>query len=315
LPTETSTTRVSDSVRMQNSKATKAAALGRAANKLKRELYRLPAVRVVRGYAYHQALEAHALRLPPLDPLDLPPYQAMRTEGTYVTPVDALRLPGTGEMLAACDELADELRATPLDGQNAPRLPIHRLMDFPEIYLWGLDRRLLEFIENYVGLPIRYHGADLRREVADGKLNDVRQWHVDAEDWRMFKIILYLNDVQPGGGPFQYLPRALTIETAGRLHYGSGFVTDDEMAAVLPPSRWVECLAKSHTAIMADTCKVFHRAQPPRTADRYSITFSWTSTTAVKAYPTQPLTEQAVAYILAHTDERQRACVTLPARN
>jgi hypothetical protein len=299
---------------MLKRKATKGDVLGRAANKLKREFYRLPAVRVVRGYEYHQALEAHALRLPPLDPIDLPLYLALRAEGAYVTPVETLRLPGTSEMLAACDKLAGELRAMPLgNGQNAPRLPIHRLMDFPEIYMWGLDRRLLDFIENYVGLPIRYHGADLRREVADGKLNDVRQWHIDAEDQRMFKIILYLNDVQPGGGPFQYLPRSLTIETARRLHYGSGFVTDDEMSAVLPASQWIECLAKSHTACMADTCKVFHRAQPPRSADRYSITFSWTSTTAVKAYPTMPLSDAAVAYIQAHTDERQRA--VLPVRS
>jgi hypothetical protein len=200
----------------------------------------------------------------------------------------------------------------PLEGQNAPRLPLHRLMDFPEIYMWGLDRRLLDFIENYVGLPIRYHGADIRREVADGKVNDVRQWHIDAEDQRMFKIILYLNDVEVGGGPFQYLPRALTIETARRLHYGSGFVTDEAMSAVLPPSEWIECLAKAHSAVMADTCKIFHRAQPPRTRDRYSITFSWTSTSAVKAYPTMPISDEAFSYIHAHTDERQRAC--LPVR-
>ena len=65
---------------------------------------------------------------------------------------------------------------------------------------------------------------------------------------------------------------------------------------------------------MADTCKVFHRAQPPRTSDRYSITYSWTSTTAVKSYPTMPLSEEAQAYIRAHTDPRQKACVALPAR-
>jgi hypothetical protein len=294
---------------------TKRDVLGRAANKVKREFYRLPAVRVLRGYEYHQALEAYALRLPPLDPVDLPFYQALRTEGAHLTPVESLALPGTREMLAACDELALELRARPLDGENAPRLPVHRLMDFPQIYMWGLAPRLLDFIENYVGLPIRYHGADLRREIADGKLNDVRQWHIDAEDRRMFKIILYLNDVLPGGGPFQYLPRELTIETARRLRYGSGFVTDAAMSAVLPPSRWNECLAKSHSAIMADTCKVFHRAQPPRSADRYSITFSWTSTTAVKLYPTMPLSDQAVAYILAHTDARQRACLPARAQN
>ena len=237
--------------------------LARAANKLKRELHRLPAVRAVLGYEYLQALEDHALRLPPLDAGLLPFFHALRKDGAYVTPVESLRLPGTREMLAACDTLAAELRALPLNGENAPRLPVQRLMQLPEIYLWGLDSRLLDFIENYIGLPIRYHGADLRREIADGKLTDVRQWHVDAEDRRMFKIILYLNDVLPGGGPFQYIPRAVTIETARRLRYGSGFVPDDTMSTVLPSARWIECLAKSHSAIMADTCKVFHRAQPP----------------------------------------------------
>ena len=125
-------------------------------------------------------------------------------------------MPGTGSMLSACGLLVQELRG-PANGGNAPRLPLHRLMDFPEIYMWGLNQRLLGVVENYIGLPIRYHGADLRREFNDGKLNDVRQWHVDAEDRRMFKIIVYLNDVLPGGGPFQYLPKGVTAETARRL--------------------------------------------------------------------------------------------------
>ncbi len=287
-------------------------ALERAANKLKREIFRLPAVRIYRGYEYHEALETHAMRLPPLDPKDLATVEELRKVGASITAVESLGFPGTTEMLAACAVLARELRGKPLDGSNAPRLPIHRLMDFPNVYMWGLDERLLNLIENYVGLPIRYHGADLRREVADGKTNDVRQWHVDAEDRRMFKIIIYLNDVQAGGGPFQYLPRAETQEAVRRLRYGSGFVSDEAMGWTVPRSRWVECLGSSHTAIVADTCKIFHRAQPPRKADRLSITFSWTSTTAVKTYPSMPLSDEAWAYIQAHTGERQRAC--LPER-
>jgi hypothetical protein len=252
------------------------------------------------------------MHLPALDPQDLPKVEALRREGVCIAAADSLGFPGTAEMLASCEKLAGELRARPLNGGNAPRLPNHRLMDFPEIYMWGLGERLLSVVENYIGLPIRYHGADLRREVADGVLNDVRQWHIDAEDRRMFKIILYLNDVQSGGGPFQYLPRGVSAETARRLRYSSGFVTDDTLRTAIPESRWVECLAASRTAILADTCKIFHRAQPARAADRYSITFSWTSTTAVKTYPSMPLTDDAVAYILAHTGERQRAC--LPPR-
>jgi hypothetical protein len=292
--------------------------LERAANKLKREIYRLPAVRVYRGYEYHEALEAHALRLPRLAAADLPVLEALRREGAYVAPVESLGLAGTDAMLRGCATLVDELRAQKTGGNgtgnahNAPRLPINRLMDFPEIYLWGLDERLLDLVENYVGLPIVYHGADIRREMADGQQNDVRQWHIDAEDWRMFKIILYLNDVVAGGGPFQYIPRATTVDTARRLGYSSGFVTDDTMATVLPRDRWVECVAKSHSAVMADTCKIFHRAQPPRTAERYSITFSFTSNVAVKSYPSTPMTDATHALVLSRTNARQRSC--LPAR-
>jgi hypothetical protein len=300
--------------------------LTRAANKLKREVYRLPAIRVYRAYEYHEALEAHALRLPSLDPGDLGRLEGLRRDGVVIVPVESLGLPGTQEMLAACETLAGELRAMARNGEsassrsnvtvmqeNAPRLSIERVMRLPEIYLWGLGERLLSLIENYVGLPIRYHGADLRREIADGKPNDVRQWHIDAEDHRMFKIILYLNDVEPGGGPFEYIPRATTIETAKRLRYSSGFVKDDDMDAALPRARWVQALGKARTACLADTCKIFHRAQPARDRDRYSITYSWTSTTAIKTYPTMPLSEENWAYIMSHTNERQRVC--LPPRS
>jgi hypothetical protein len=288
--------------------------LSRAANKLKRELYRLPGVRVYRGYAYLEALEAHALRLPPLDPVDLPIVRALRRDGALMIPVESLELPGTQAMLAAGAELAQELRAMPSNGADAPRLPSHRLMERPEIYLWGLSPRLLDLVENYVGLPIRYHGADLRREVANGKPTDVRQWHVDTEDWRMFKVILYLNDVEPGGGPFEYLPRERTLAAVERIGYGSGFVSDEAMSAEVPRSQWIEALGGARSALVADTCRVFHRAQPPRRADRYSITFSWTSTTAVKSYPSAPLSEEAYAYVLSQTHERQRACLPVRAR-
>lgn len=292
---------------------TRQAFLNRAANRLKRELFRLPAVRIYRAYEYHEALERHALRLPSLDPRDLPTLEALRRDGAYLTPIESLGLPGTNEMLAACDKLVSELRALPANGDNAPRLPIQRVMEFPEIYMWGLGVRLLDFVENYLGLPTRYHGMDLRREIADGRTTEVRQWHVDAEDHRMFKIILYLNDVEVGGGPFEYLPRPLTIQAVKALRYGSGFVRDEDLAAVVPTSQWVACVAKARTAAIADTCHVFHRAQPAQKNDRYSITYSWTSTTAVKTYPSTPISDQAYSYIMAHTGERQRAC--MPPRN
>ena len=285
----------------------------RAANKLKREFLRIPPVRVLQDSAYLQALEAHVIDLPPLDPRDLPILEGLRRDGVHIVPVESLDLPTTKPMLKALDVLVSELRALHPNGNNAPRLPLTRLMEFPEVYLWGLDERLLNLVENHIGLPIRYHGADLRREIADGAWTDVRQWHVDAEDHRMFKVIMYLNDVAPGGGPFNYISRRETVDAVHKLNYGSGFVADDTVASVVPRDRWLEALGKSRSAVFADTCKVFHRAQPPTKVERYSITFSWTSTTPVKTYPTMPLTDEARAAILGKVNARQRS--VLPERD
>src|SRR6185295_11795761 len=119
-----------------------------------------------------------------------------------------------------------------------------RMQEFPEIYLWGLNERLLSLVENYIGLPIRYHGVDVRREICDGRPNDVRQWHIDAEDHRMFRVIIYLNDVAADGGPFEYIRRELTVGAVQKLGYGSGFVTDRDMARVVPRAEWVQATAK-----------------------------------------------------------------------
>lgn len=287
--------------------------LSRVANKLKREVLRLPGVRVLRGYAHLEALEAHSLRLPSLDPRDLPALEGLRRTGVHAVPIDSLGFPETAPALAALDKLVTELREMPMGGDNQPRISAKRLMDFPEIYLWGINERLLNLVENYIGLPVWYHGVDVRREVADGKSSDVRQWHMDAEDRRMFRAIVYLNEVQPGGGPFEYISREQSARAARKLHYGSGFVTDPEMTGVIPPSQWVQVTAKAYSAVFADTCSVFHRAQPARILDRYSITFSWTSRTPLKTYPTPPLSDTARAYVTSRTNERQRSA--LPGRS
>jgi hypothetical protein len=283
--------------------------LGRVANKLKRELLRMPGMRVLHLYGHLEALEAHSTRLPPLDPRDLPVLEGLRKRGVHVVPLDTLGFAETPGALTALNTLVGELRALPSNGDNAPRLSFKRLMDFPEIYLWGVGERLLSLVENYIGLPIRYHGADLRREIADGRSSDVRQWHIDTEDHRMFKVIVYLNDVESGGGPFEYVPREQTLTAAKKLHYGSGFVADYAMARVLPRSEWIEATAQAYSASFADTCRVFHRAQAPRTKDRYSVTYSWTSTTPVKTYPTMPLPDDAYKFIASRVNDRQRAVI------
>jgi hypothetical protein len=185
-------------------------------------------------------------------------------------------------------------------------------MDFPDVYLWGLNERILSLVENYVGLPIRYHGVDVRREIADGRPNDVRLFHIDTEDHRMFRVIIYLNDVDQGEGPFEYIPREDTVGAVRKLHYGSGFVSDPDMDRVVPKSRWRQATAKARWGAFADTCRVFHRAQAPRTKDRYSASITWTSTTPIKSYPSTPLSDSLYSFLQSRINQRQMS--VLPAR-
>jgi hypothetical protein len=281
-------------------------------SKLKREALRLPGFRQARGYAHHAALEAHSTRLPALDPRDLPILEALRRTGAQVVAVEEMGLARTPALFAVADTLVAELKAMPTNGDNAPRLPFARLMSFPDVYMWGLEERLLNLIENYIGLPIRYHGIDVRREVADGAASDVRQWHIDTEDHRLFRIIMYLNDVEAGGGPFEYIPREQTVQAVAKLRYGSGFVKDDAMQTAVARTNWIQATARARCAAFADTCRVFHRAQAPTKTERYSITFSWMSTTPVKTYPSTPLPNDVYALVVSQTNERQRA--VLPPR-
>jgi hypothetical protein len=176
-----------------------------------------------------------------------------------------------------------------------------------EMWQWGLREDVLDLAEGYLRLPAWYHGAELRRERADGRQDDVRQWHRDIEDHRMFKILVWVDDVAPMDGAFAWIPRDLTDSTARSLNYVSGFRTDREMAEVVDPSRWFEAAGPRWTAVLADTRNVFHRAGTPRHNDRYSVTFSWTSRWPFKTYPVEPVTTEQAANMRSGLNARQLA--------
>jgi hypothetical protein len=281
----------------------------RIANRLKREvMFRGPFRQITqRRHAAHIA--AHAPQLPQISDAAKGLVAELRTTGVLQRPIGELQIAGTDQLVAALTTLAGELRALAPSGNNAPRLPIARLLEFPEVYLWGLDERLLDMVENYIGLPVHYHGADLRREIADGVTNDVRQWHIDAEDHRMFKIIAYLNDVTEVGGPFEYMTRQESERAARSLRYVSGFVPDAAMERVMPRDHWRMATGPAFTANLADTCAVFHRAKPPTKIDRYSITFSWMSRVPMKTYASMPMAEETYDSLTRRLSSRQRGCV------
>jgi hypothetical protein len=173
-------------------------------------------------------------------------------------------------MVAAADRLCAELAAQPVEGAHFRDVPEDdRLLADPEPYLFTLSEPLLDFAESYIGLPVRYFGVSVKREIANAQLVGTRYFHKDPEDENVLKIIVYLNDVDVGTGPFQ----CLSAPDSAKVGKARGA----ELERIVPPSNWVTCLGPRLTANVCDTARCLHRASPPVTTDRYSITFSYVS--------------------------------------
>jgi hypothetical protein len=173
-------------------------------------------------------------------------------------------------MVAAADRMCAELAAQPAEGIHFRDVDDdERMLAEPEPYLFALSEPILDLAERYMGLPVRHFGVAVKREIANGALVGLRHFHVDPEDENVLKIILYLNDVDAGTGPFQ----CLSAPDSAKVGRARGV----ELERIVPPSNWVTCLGPRLTANVCDTARCLHRASPPLTTDRYSITFSYLS--------------------------------------
>jgi hypothetical protein len=152
--------------------------------------------------------------------------------------------------------------------------PVILAKDYPEVPLWGLQEPLLDLIENFIGSPLVCMGASLRRDLAIPDSSGTRRWHIDPNDRRYPKIILYLNDVYQDSGPFQYIPSFFHKELDE--FRGVKSVSMQEMVAQVSPEYWCSVYGRAGTVIFVDTANLFHRGAVPR-KERYTLFFSYTS--------------------------------------
>jgi len=149
------------------------------------------------------------------------------------------------------------------------------MINYPDLYMWGLEERLLNIAENYIGVPTAYCDVSLRKDLPDGIQSGPRQWHIDVEDRRILKAIIYLNDVNHDSGPFEYIPRPLTPPYRTLRH--GGYLSDQEVEQAVPAHHWKPCTGSSGTVIFTDTCNIFHHGRVPVANERYAVFFSYIS--------------------------------------
>ena len=282
-------------------------------HKLRRELYRIPALNAMKEQAHQRAIDSHAQFLPLLNKQERAIVERLKQEGTCIVSLDELKLSTTEHMITTAHHLASKLNQPQLNKLQKCEVEADKndFREFPKILLWALEPKLLNIIENYIGLPILYQGFNVRRSIADGQCSGIRRWHIDWEDRRTIKIIIYLKDVEIGGGPYEYIRKTVTAEAIKYLnYYNLGFLSDAQMHDAVSPVDWTACLGKQGSVVITDTSNVFHRAQPPTMKDRFSITFCYTSANPQVVWRSRKVSRQQWSLIDRQLSPRQKKCLT-----
>jgi hypothetical protein len=152
----------------------------------------------------------------------------------------------------------------------------------PSLFMWGLSEDLLDLAECHIGLPPRYLGVEVKREIvgpaAGRRHKAVRRWHLDHEDRRILKVIVYLSDVDSRSAPFGYVDLPTSEAVLSRRHHAYAPARLDEVVrAEVPPYKRIKVTGPRMTAIYVDTGRVLHRVFPPLESERYSVTFAFCS--------------------------------------
>jgi hypothetical protein len=264
---------------------------------------------------HDRALALHRDSLPQLSGIDLQIVEGLRRDGIFVTTLAALDLPGSDEMLAAGQALggafAREARSRSDEGADFTIVPPTSIASRPEIFAWGLNERLLDIVEAYLGVPVGYDGVNLIYTVADGKAVGPRCWHTDWEDQRTIKIGIYCNDVAAGGGPFQLIRRRDPYQ--GGTHGYRYILADDAMLAERIGTDYqrdlVSCEGPAGTVFFCETAEYFHRGQPAHRADRTALFHSYFARTPRHPFfcERSGLSRRQIADLARHLNARQRA--------
>lgn len=282
----------------------------RVANRAKRQVIaQVPPVRWAAESLHERRRRQWAGNLPPLRERGADLVSRLEAEAIVASTLDDFEVPGTEELKAALEPMIEPLAGRDPAGASTLRPSQEEMVGDLSLWHWGLQDRLLDVVENYLGVSPRYFGPEIRREVADSQAVGVRQWHRDSEDRRMLKILVWLNDVDELGGPFAYLPIVRSEEAVRSLSYVSGFVSEDRLHSIVPADEVRTVTGPKWTAFMADNTRLLHKATPPVARDRYSVTFTWSTRHPLKTIEPVPWTPYQADRITSGLSGRQLGCL------
>jgi hypothetical protein len=179
----------------------------------------------------------------------------------------------------------------------------------PEIYLAGMEAALLDLAETYIGQSCYYLACTLKCERPDARVFGTRHWHLDVEDERMLRVLVYLNDVDADGGPFEYLAPQATERFCTEAGYSRGYANEAFVRTSLSEADRKRSLGRAGSAVIFDGTRVLHRASLPTGRARYSLTFTYTSRRPKRIYRASRLGQDTKRAVDAIVGARERAAI------
>jgi hypothetical protein len=151
----------------------------------------------------------------------------------------------------------------------------------PELLLFGLNERLLGLAAAYLRVPVALCSVHLRRDIGTGAQVGTRLWHLDTEDVRVLRLLVYLTDVSLDTGPFEfipkcYAPRLRDLRVRALQSAGHDPITDEELAEHVSETHWAQVLGPAGTLLLADTATLFHHGKVHR-SERISVIYTYTT--------------------------------------
>ncbi len=150
---------------------------------------------------------------------------------------------------------------------------------------FALQKPILQIANAYFGMYtwLRYYNV-WHTFATKGPARESQLWHRDREDYFILKVFAYLSDVDDGAGPFTYAAGShckgkLRQEPSYSLEEDIRRSTDQQMAEVVPPEKWIKGVGPKGTIVFADT-RGYHKGGLAREQDRIMYTCLFTSQTS-----------------------------------
>lgn len=160
---------------------------------------------------------------------------------------------------------------------------------------YAADPFLLQLAERYVGQPqVNFFTLANRVLPVEGNLGSGAGWHRDSAAEHQFKALLYLSDVGPENGAFQYVPGSHRVRSLvrsvmkGAADFGQHRFTDEQFQAWsrsmgMAPQTFT---GKAGTLLVADTSGV-HRGSPIHSGSRHALTNYYYTQPQIEAFRQQ----------------------------